>query len=125
MFTSQKVPLSNCQFDPFSGSRSLRSHLQQASTDDNDDNDSITAQFGDFQDEAARGPIEPDVTARSLSTVDANILRPQELPDSGIGSTGLDSDAPSNNDHNYTLSPGLDAYLLLIFLRLSLFVYLK
>ena len=71
----------------------------------------ITAQFGDFQDEAARGPIEPDVTARSLSTVDANILRPQELPDSGIG-TGLDSDAPSNNDHNYTLSPGLDAYLL-------------
>ena len=52
------------------------------------------------------------MTARSLSTVDANILRPQELPDSGIGSTGLDSDAPSNNDHNYTLSPGLDAYLL-------------
>ena len=51
------------------------------------------------------------MTARSLSTVDSNILRPQELPDSGIG-TGLDSDAPSNNDHNYTLSPGLDAYLL-------------
>ncbi len=109
-----QLPLGNCQFDLFSGSRSLRSHLQQTSTDDNDDNDSITAQFGDFQDEAARGPIEPDVTARSLSTVDANILRPQELPDSGIG-TGLDSDAPSNNDHNYTLSPGLDAYLLIFY----------
>ena len=62
------------------------------------------------------------MTARSLSTVDANILRPQELPDSGIG-TGLDSDAPSNNDHNYTLSPGLDAYLLNF--SNTLFVYLK
>ena len=82
----------------------------------------ITAQFGDFQDEAARGPVEPDVTARSLSTVDANILRPQELPDSGIG-TGLDSDAPSNNDHNYTLSPGLDASLLDF--SKTLFVYLN
>ena len=84
----------------------------------------ITAQFGDFQDEAARGPIEPDVTARSLSTVDANILRPQELPDSGIG-TGLDSDAPSNNDHNYTLSPGLDAYLLNFFLDVICLLKMK
>ena len=64
------------------------------------------------------------MTARSLSTVDANILRPQELPDSGIG-TGLDSDAPSNNDHNYTLSPGLDAYLLIFFLDVICLLKMK
>ena len=85
------------------GVRSVRSHQQQQPSTD-DDNDSITAQFGDFQDEANRVlPVEPEVTARSLSTIDANIIRPQDLPDAA----GIDSDAPSNNDHNYTLSPGL------------------
>ena len=97
----------------FSGVRSVRSHQQHASTDD--DNDSITAQFGDFQDEANRGPVEPEVTARSLSTIDANIIRPQDLPDAA----GLDSDAPSNNDHNYTLSPGLNPFSSFVLLTLS------
>ena len=52
----------------FSGSQSLRSHLQQASTVSNHDNDSITVQFGDFKDEAAQRPIEPNVTDLSITS---------------------------------------------------------
>ena len=80
--------------------RFAREH-QQPSTDDNDDNDSITAQFGDFQEErpprsSVGGPIEPNVQARPLSTIDAN-LRPSN--------SNSNSEDASNNDHNYTLSP--------------------
>ena len=80
----------------------LRFLREQPSTDDNDDNDSVTAQFGDFQDErpprglpppASMAPVEPTVTARPLSTIDANMIRPQGTEES------------ANNDHNYTLSP--------------------
>ena len=81
----------------------LRFLREQPSTDDNDDNDSVTAQFGDFQDErpprgplpppASMAPVEPTVTARPLSTIDANMIRPQGAEES------------ANNDHNYTLSP--------------------
>ena len=48
------------------------------------------------------------MTARSLSTIDATILRPNRGSDAGSlpDNAGLESDAPSNNDHNYTLSPG-------------------
>lgn len=74
------------------------------SNDDNDDADSITAQFGDFAEERPnlRGPIEPEVTSRPLSTVEANILA-AESPDTHepIMTTPV-----SSNDHNYTLSPG-------------------
>ena len=82
-------------------------NLNQASTDDNDDNDSITAQFGDFETPRL---IEPEVSARSLSTLDANILQPSNRPSTENASSppsfNSSFDLPSTtNDHNYTLNP--------------------
>lgn len=68
-------------------SSSSQQAAAQVSTDDNDDADSITAQFGDIPNPT---PMEPDVTLRPMSTVDATI-RPS---------------SSANNDHNYTMSPG-------------------
>ena len=80
---------------------STSTNQQTSSTDDNDDNDSMTAQFGDFIEDTTHPasiprPLEPEVTARPLSTIDTNSI---SQSDASVANH-------NTNDHNYTLSPG-------------------
>ena len=100
--------------------QSSSTSTSRGGVDNDNDSDSVTAQFGDEPEvPPVMDPIEPEVTARPTSTIDANMSvsasassespTPQDSPSREGENSTETPPSVTPNDHNYTLNPTDDA----------------